>query len=142
MGIKSTVAATPPTAAHQSAGMKIGLNVAALTAELQEQVSETLYLLKEILKTFPNFTLTAASNPSTSSPNITMAQTIPAAVVAGMTVTDVTAGHLLGTVSSGAGTTTLVLGANSAFVGSGSNDILQVSDPNLATYTALVTSLS
>jgi hypothetical protein len=51
-----------------------------------------------------------------------MAQTIPSWVVAGMTVFDVTVGFSLGTVSSGAGTTTLVLGANAAHAGSGSND--------------------
>lgn len=73
----------------------------------------------------PTAQLQAASNPSTASPNITMAQTIPAWVVTGMEVYDVTAGKLLGTVSSGAGTTTLVLGANSAFVGSGTSDVLQ-----------------
>jgi len=69
--------------------------------------------------------LLAASNPSTGSPNVTMAATIPAWVVANMLVYDVTAGKLLGVVSSGAGTTTLVLGANSAFVGSGTSDVLQ-----------------
>jgi hypothetical protein len=142
MGVKSTIAATTPTATHQSAAMKTGINVAALTVELQEQVSETIYLLKEIIKTFPNVSLIAAGTITTSSANITMAATIPASVTAGMNVFDVTVGFNLGTVSSGAGTTTLVLTGNAAHAGSGSNDVLQITDPNLATYTALVASLS
>jgi hypothetical protein len=141
-GVKTTITTAPPTAAHAAAGQKAGFNVAGLTAELAEQVSESIFLLKEIIKTFPSGSLTAAGAISTASPNIAMALPIPPWVVAGMPVFDVTAGHLLGTVSSGAGTTTLVLGANSAFVGSGSNDILQITDANLATYQALVASLS
>jgi hypothetical protein len=48
MGIKSTIASTPPTASHQSAAQKTGINVAALTAQLQEQVSEVIYLPEKI----------------------------------------------------------------------------------------------
>jgi hypothetical protein len=121
MGIKTTITTTPPTAAHQSAAMKTGINIAALTVQLQEQVSEVIYLLKEIVKSFPSVSLTAAGPISTSSANIAMAQTIPASVTAGMTVLDVTNGFNLGTVSSGAGTTTLLLTGNAAHAGSASN---------------------
>jgi homoserine kinase len=87
--------------------------------------------------------LTAASNPSTSSPNITMAATVPSWVLPGYTVTDVTAGNkLLGTVLSGAGSTTLVLAANSAFVGSGSSNVLTIADPNVAALNTLIANLS
>ena len=68
--------------------------------------------------------LTAGGTISTGSANITMAATIPSWVVAGMPVYDVTASAYLGLVSSGAGSTTLVLGANSAAAGSGSADVL------------------
>jgi hypothetical protein len=142
MGIKSTIVTTPPTASHQSSAMKTGINITALTTQLQEQVSEVIYLLKEVIKTFPSVSLTAAGTITTASPNIAIAQTIPASVVAGMNVFDVTNGFNLGTVASGAGTTTLVLSGNAAHAGSGSNDALQISDPNLATHTALVASLS
>jgi hypothetical protein len=84
MGTKTTIATTPPTAAHQAAGMKTGINVAALTVQLQEQVSDVIYLLKEVIKSFPSFSLTAAGTITTASANIAMAQTIPASVTAGM----------------------------------------------------------
>jgi hypothetical protein len=142
MGVKTTIAATPVTASHQAAAMKVGINIAALTVQLQEQVAEVIYLLREVLKTFPVVTLTAAGTISTGSPNVTVAATIPVTVVAGMNVLDVTNGFNLGTVLSGAGTTTLVLTGNAAHAGSGSNDALQITDQNLATYTALVASLS
>jgi hypothetical protein len=142
MGVKTTIAATPPTATHQLSALKSGLNANALTTQLAEAVSEVIYLLKEIIKTFPTGNLTAAGPISTSSASITMAQTIPSWVVAGMSVFDVTKNASLGTVSSGAGTSTLVLSANSLSAGSGSTDVLTISDPNLATYQGLVTSLS
>jgi hypothetical protein len=59
-----------------------------------------------------------------------------------MSVFDVTKNASLGTVASGAGTTTLVLTANSLSAGSGSADVLTISDPNLATYQAQLTALS
>jgi hypothetical protein len=119
MGVKTTIITTPPTAAHQTTALKSGYNVGGLTTQLAEQVGEVIFLLREILKTFPTGNLTAAGTISTGSANITMAQTIPSWVVAGMTVFDVTNGFNLGTVSSGAGTTTLVLQANAAHAGSG-----------------------
>jgi hypothetical protein len=86
--------------------------------------------------------LTAAGTSTTASANVAMAQTIPATVTPGMNVFDVTNGFNIGTVANGAGTTTLVLTANAAHAGSGSNDALQITDANLATYNALLTSLS
>jgi hypothetical protein len=86
--------------------------------------------------------LTAASNPSTGSPNITMAATIPAWVLPGYTVFDTTKNALLGVVSSGAGTTTLVMAANSLSVGTGTSDVLTISDPNVASFNTLITNLS
>jgi hypothetical protein len=78
--------------------------------------------------------LTAGGAISTGSANITMAATIPAWVVAGMPVWDVTTGQLLGAVSSGAGTTTLVLAAVALHNGSGSADVLQfgLTPPDIA----------
>jgi hypothetical protein len=142
MGVKSTIVATPPTSNHQTALSKAGLNANSLIAALQEQISEVIYLLKEVIKTFPTGNLTAAGTISTSSASITMPQTIPSWVVAGMSVFDVTKNASLGTVASGAGTTTLVLTANSLSAGSGSADVLTISDPNLATYQAQLTALS
>ena len=142
MGVKATVVATPLTSNHQAACLNRGLNASGLIAALQEQLTEVIYLLKEITKTFPTGNLTAAGTISTSSASITMAQTIPSWVVAGMTVFDVTNSSALGTVLSGAGTTTLVLTANAAHAGSGSADVLTISDPNLGTYQGLITSLS
>jgi hypothetical protein len=142
MGVKSTIAATPPTVSHQMAAIKVGINAAALLVQLQEHISEAIYLLQESIKTFPNFNLTAGGTISTGSANIVMAKTLPATVVSGMNVFDVTNQQQIGTVSSGAGTTTLVLQANAAHAGSGSSDVLQFTDANLATYQSLITSLS
>jgi hypothetical protein len=96
----------------------------AIRAQLQQMFNPAMIASQATTK-LPIGQLLAASNPSTGSANITMAATIPAWVVNGMPVYDVTASKLLGTVSSGAGTTTLVLGANSAFAGSGTSDVLQ-----------------
>lgn len=72
-----------------------------------------------------NSQLTAGGAIATNTANITMAATIPSWVVAGMPVYDVTVGAYLGVVSSGSGTTTLVLGSNAAHAGTGTSDVLQ-----------------
>ena len=84
------------------------------------------YLLELASVAMPNpAQLSAAGTISTSAATITMAAALPAWVVAGMPVYDVTAGAYLGLVSSGAGSTTLTLAANAAHAGSGSADVLQ-----------------
>lgn len=71
--------------------------------------------------------LAAGASFTTGSANITMGATIPSWVVAGMTVYDLTNGQAIGTVSSGAGTTTLVLTGNAAHASSGGTDSLAFS---------------
>jgi hypothetical protein len=96
----------------------------AVRADLQKMYNIAMVASQATTK-LPIGQLAAGGTVSTGSANITMAATIPAWVVSGMPVFDVTVGFLLGTVSSGAGTTTLVLQANAAHAGSGSADVLQ-----------------
>jgi hypothetical protein len=140
MGVKSSL--TAPTAVHQSSAAKAGVNATGLVLALQEQIGEVIYLLKETIKTLPTVSLTANGTISTASATIAMSSTIPSSVVAGMSVTDVTNGFALGTVASGAGTTTLTLQANALHAGSGSNDVLKIDDANLAGYTAQLAALA
>jgi hypothetical protein len=141
MGVRTTLVAAPVTAAHASAAQKIGLNASGLAAQLAEQISEVIYLLKEIIKTVPAVNLTAAGTISTSSATIAMAQPLPASVVFGMNVFSVTANKQIGTVLSTSGST-LTLTAVAANAGSGSSDVLQIADANLSVYQSLLTALS
>jgi hypothetical protein len=141
MGVKSTLVAAPPTVAHTAAAFKNGFNASALTIQLQEALADVIYLAKELIKTTPTVNLIAASNPSTSSPSITMAAPLPSSVVSGMNVFDITANKQIGTILS-ASASTLTLTGNASNAGSGTSDILQITDANLATYQGLVTSLS
>jgi hypothetical protein len=141
-GIKTSLGSTALAASHAASAWKNGRNASALIVQAQEAAQELIVLLKECIRDMQTGQLTAASNPSTASPNITMAQPIPAWVLPGMTVVDVTKGASLGTVSSGAGTTTLVLGANSLSVGVGTSDVLTIADPNVASFNTLITALS
>jgi hypothetical protein len=141
MGIKATIIATPPTAAHQVAALKVGVNAAGLIAALKEQITETLFLLGEIIKGIPSGNLTCAGPISTASATILMAAPVPSWVIPGMVISDLTNAKAVGTVLSAAAST-ITLTSNAANAGSGSSDVLQISDPNLSVYQGLVTSLS
>jgi hypothetical protein len=142
MGTKSSLIATVLAASHTATAWKNGRNISGLIVQAQEAAQELIMLLRECIRDMTSLQLTAASNPSTSSPNITMAQTIPASVIPGMTVFDTTKGVSLGTVSSGAGTSTLVLTANSLSVGTGTSDVLTIADPNIGAFNTLIANLS
>jgi hypothetical protein len=141
MGVRSTLIASPVTAAHAAAAFKVGVNASALVVQLQEQISETILLLREVIKGLPTVNLTAASSWTTASTTITMAATIPAIVVSGMNVADITNAKQIGTVLSASGST-LTLTSAAANASSGSNDILQITDSNAATYNAQIAALS
>ena len=68
--------------------------------------------------------LAASASWTTASTTITMAAALPSWVIAGHQVYDTTNNELIGTVASGAGTTTLTLAAAAAFASSGAADNL------------------
>jgi hypothetical protein len=141
-GIKTTLATSSLATNHLTTGWQNGRNVSALITQAGEAAQELIALLHECIRDMQTGTLTAASNPSTGSRNITMAQTIPAWVLPGFSVYDSTKGASLGTVLSGAGTSTLVLTANSLSAGTGSSDAILISDPNIAAFNVLISNLS
>jgi hypothetical protein len=97
-------------------------------------------LLRECVRDMVTGQLVAGGTISTTSATITMAQPLPSWVSVGMSVFDVSKNALLGSVLT-AGGTTLTLSANALSAGSGSADILLISDPNVASINALITAL-
>jgi hypothetical protein len=140
MGVRSTLIASPVTAAHAAAAFKVGVNAGSLVVQLQEQINETILLLREVIKGLPTVNLSAVSSWTTASTTLAMSAPIPAIVVAGMNVFDITNSKQIGTVLS-ANASTLTLTAAAANASSGSNDVLQITDANLSVYNSQIAAL-